>query len=163
MAEEKEGTAAKPIVIADDVDMVSSPEVIDFTVNEKAVSLPYRHTKYAPHPTSVPSTEKSRKRGRPRSGMRSNLQEDIRLMLEEEMMEVDDNDDIASPSLAVDDAMGLLPRRGSVVYSKEVQPAASLSRRGLYRMPVQNHEGSKRICRSTSMSISPVPLYGEVA
>lgn len=161
----------QPIVIADDdVDMTASPEMADFTVNEKAFHNPSKHTKFAPQPTSASHTEKSRKRARPRGGRRSDLHEEVRLMLEEaedELMDIDDNEDTtASPSPAADYATSMLNRSGSVVYSKETQPPASLSRRPSGRKPVQRNEGmgTKRSCCSTSeMSVSPAALYGEVA
>lgn len=89
-------------------------------------------------------------------------------MLEEaeEIIDYDDDDDVVmvSPSLAADYATQMLSRSNSIIRTKEVQPPASLSRSGSYRMPVQRNEGSKRTCCSTSaMSISPAPLYGEVA
>lgn len=162
---------AKPIVITDeDVEMAASPEMADFTVNDKALHNPSKHTKFAPQPTSAVHTEKSRKRARPRGGRRSDLHEEVRLMLEEaedELMDVDDEEDIrASPSPAADYATKMLNRSTSAAYTKEVQPPASLSRRGSARKPVQRSDGMgvKRSCCSTSaMSVSPATLYGEVA
>jgi hypothetical protein len=82
-------------------------------------------------------------------------------------MDIDDDDggiEIISPSPASDYAIKMLSRSNSVIRTKEIQPPASLSRSGSYRMPVQRHEGTKRTCCSANaMSISPVPLYGEVA
>ena len=168
VTEEKEGSANKPIVIADDVELVSSPDMADFSISEKVLHTPHRHSKHAPQLTSTPSTEKGRKRPRSRGNRRSNLQEEVRLMLEEaeEIMDIDDDDDdimVVSPP-AADYATQMLSRSNSVIRTKEVQPPASLSRSGSGRMPVQRNEGSKRTCCSTSaMSISPAPLYGEVA
>lgn len=169
VAEEKEGTAMKPIIIADDAEMVSSPDMTDFTISDKALHAPHRHSKHAPQPTSAPSsTQKSLKRGRSRGNRRSDLQEEVRLMLEEaedEMMDIDEVVDLtSSPSPAVDYATRMLSRSNSIVYTKEVQPPASLSRSGSGRKPVSRYEGSKRTCCSTAaMSISPAPLYGQVA
>lgn len=151
--EEKEGSAIKPIVIADeDVEMSASPEMADFTINDKALHNPSKHTKFAPQPVSTVShVEKSRKRTRPRGGRRSDLHEEVRLMLEEaedELMDVDDEDDMrASPSPAADYATKMLNRPNSIVYTKETQPPANLSRRDSGRKPVQM--GMKRSCCST--------------
>jgi hypothetical protein len=170
--EEKEGTANKPIVISDDVEIVSSPDMVDFSISEKVLHAPHRHSKHASQPTSVPATDKSRKRCRPRGGnRRSNLQEEVRqIMLEdaEEIIDLEDSDDddviMLSPSPAAEYATQMLSRSNSVIRTKEVQPPATLSRSGSCRMPVQRNESSKRTCCSTSaMSISPAPLYGEVA
>ncbi|KAK0913881.1 PHO85 cyclin-5 [Friedmanniomyces endolithicus] len=94
-------SAVKPILIADDTDMLtSSPETLDFSVSEKAMHAPHRHSKHAPHshhhaatggmpPTTSSSSgfgaekEKCRKRARPRGGRRSELQDEIRFQLEE--------------------------------------------------------------------------------
>ena len=82
-------------------------------------------------------------------------------------MDIDIDDDVvdltSSPSPAVDYTTKLLSRPNSVVCTKEVQPPANISRRGSGRKPVQKYDGAKRTCCSTPMSISPAPLYGEVA
>ncbi|KAK4548117.1 hypothetical protein LTR36_009986 [Oleoguttula mirabilis] len=169
--EEKEGTVRKPIVIADDTEMVcASPENVDFTISDKVLHTPHRHSKHAlhPQPTSAVSTEKGRKRARPRGGRRTGLQEEVRIAQEEfDAMDVDvdyENDDVISPSPAAEYAAKLLSRSNSVTRMKEVQPPAALARRESNRVPVQKYEGKKRTCCSTSaMSISPSPLYGEVA
>lgn len=174
--EEKEGSVMKPIIISDDTEMVSSPEMADFTVSEKALHAPHRHSRHAPHPhpqASVNSTadnNKGRKRARPRGGRRSDLQEEIRILLEEDldvMMDVDEEEEVASPSSASEYATKMLARSSTTtsdMCAKEMQPAAMLSRRESSRVPVQKNEGKKRTCCSASaMSISPSPLYGEVA
>lgn len=169
--EEKEGGVSQPIIISDeDVEMAASPEMADFTINEKALHNPSKHTKFAPQSTTMSYAEKSRKRTRPRGGRRSDLHEEVRIMLEEaeeELMDVDDEDDMqASPSPAADYATRMLSRSNSTIHAKETQPPASISRRGSGRRPVQRHDGmgTKRSCCSTSgMSVSPAPLYGEVA
>ena len=167
--EEKEGSVIKPIVIADDTDtMCSSPDMVDFTVSEKALHAPHRHSKHAPHPqpTSAPSTDKGRKRARPRGGRRSDLQEEVRILLEEELdaMDVDYDDDEASPSPAAEYAANTLLRSNTDVFTKQAQPAALLSRRETSRVPVQKNKGKKRTCCSASaMSMSSAPMYGEVA
>jgi hypothetical protein len=86
----------------------------------------------------------------------------------EEIIDLEDSDDddviMLSPSPAAEYATQMLSRSNSVIRTKEVQPPATLSRSGSCRMPVQRNESSKRTCCSTSaMSISPAPLYGEVA
>jgi hypothetical protein len=169
--EEKEGSANKPIIISDDVEIVSSPEIADFTISEKVMHAPHRHSKHAPQPTPAPAGDKGRKRCRSsRGNRRSNLQEEVRLLLEEAdeiiNLEEDDDDDVImlSPSPAAECATQMLSRSNSVIRTKEIQPPASLSRSGSCRMPVERNERSKRSCCSTSaMSISPAPLYGEVA
>ena len=93
------------------------------------------------------------------------------MLLEEEMDAMmvdpnDDDDDVASPSSAVDYATKMLAPSRAETGTKEVQqPAAPLlSRRESSRVPVQKNEGKKRTCCSASaMSVSPSPLYGEVA
>ena len=168
--ESKEGTQTKPIVIGDDTEMSSSPEIIDFKVSDKVMHAPHRHSKHAPHqpakPTHFPATDKSRKRARPRGGRRSDLQEEVRILLEEELeaMDVDyDDSDEATPSPAAEYAPHLLSRSNSIIYGKEAQPAPTLSRQ-TSRVPVQKNEGKKRTCCSASeMSISPSPYYGQVA
>ena len=172
VAEEKYGSMDKPIVIGDDdVEMAASPEMIDFSLSDKALHTPNKHTKFAPQP--ITATHQSRKRARPtpRGGRRSDLHEEVRLMLEEaeeELMDVDNEEDIrASPSPAADYATKMLSRSNSVVYTnKEVQPPAALSRRGSGRMPVQRNGSMsmKRSCCSSQASGSPVNalLYGEV-
>lgn len=170
VVEEKEGSAVKPIVIRDDdVEMVGSPEMVDFTVSEKALHNPSKHTKFAPQPVPTSQVEKSRKRARPRGGRRSDLHEEVRLLLEEaeeELMDVDEDDMTASPSPAADYATKMLSRSNSVIYSREVQPPAALSRRGSGRKPVPRNDGTgkKRSCCSTGqMSVSPAFLPGEMA
>lgn len=168
--EEKDGSATKPIVIADDTEMVSSPDVIDFAVSEKVLHTPHRHSKHASQPVSSSSMEKSRKRARPHGGnRRSNLQEEVRWLVEEaqdELMDIDDEDDVVdltTPSPAAEHATKLLSRSGSVICSRAAQPPATLCRSGSARKPVQKCNGSKRSCCSTAMSISPAPMFGEVA
>jgi len=159
----------KPIVIADDMEMVSSPVMIDFTVNEKALSAPHKHSKNEPAPASALSSaqKSSRKRGRAHGNRRNELQEEVRLLLDEaeEMMDIDDDDlvDLTSPSPAANLAVKMLSRPSSVVCIKGTQPPATLSRGSSGRKPVQKFDGAKRSCCSTAMSISPAPLYAEVA
>ncbi|KAF2479506.1 hypothetical protein BDY17DRAFT_227984, partial [Neohortaea acidophila] len=94
VAEEKEGSCAKPIVISDDVEMLSSPDPIDFTISEKVLHTPHKHSKHATQPAlsaaAVHATEKSRKRGRTQGNRRSDLQEEVRLALEEAQDELMD-------------------------------------------------------------------------
>lgn len=164
--EEREGTAMKPIIIDDDVEMVSSPYTADFSVGGKALHAPHRHSrsaKHAPQPAPATSTEKSRKRGRSSGHRRSELQEEVRYLLEEhledEQMDLDENE--ASPSDAASYASSMLAQDYSPM--KEAQLPAMHPRRESSRVPVQRNDGRKRTCCSaSSMSISPVPLYGEV-
>ncbi|TKA27602.1 hypothetical protein B0A50_04434 [Salinomyces thailandicus] len=173
--EEKVGIEIKPTVLGDDTEMVStSPDTIDFAISDKALHAPHRHSKHAPQPSGhAPATDKSRKRARPRGGRRSDLQEEVRMLLEEELdaMDVDYNDheDEVSPSPAATYASSMLSGSTSVVNSsKEAQAPPSLSRQ-TSRVPVLKNEGKKRTCcaaasssSSSSMSISPSPLWGEV-
>ncbi|RMY91410.1 hypothetical protein D0861_03137 [Hortaea werneckii] len=176
--EEKEGTVSKPIIIGDDTEMNTSPEMIDFSVNEKALHAPHRHSKNAPHhshlsaPAHASTTDKGRKRARPRgSARRSDLQEEVRLLLEEELdaMDVDYDDSVddrhePSPSPAATTSSTTTSSsfshqalsRTPSYDDKETQPPPSLSRQAS-RIPVQKNEGKKRTCYSSSMSISPSP------
>lgn len=177
---ELEGSVTKPIIINDgeDVEIVSSPDMADFSISEKVLSHRQdKHTKHAPLPIPTLVGDKGRKRCRTsvRGNRRSNLQEEVRQMLEEAEdamdidMDLDDDDsEYISPSPAAEYASKMLSRSNSVICTKENQPPASLERSGSYRKPVQRFGGEKRTCCSVSisasaMSISPVPLYGEVA
>nr|POE79703.1 g1/s-specific cyclin pas1 [Quercus suber] len=161
--EENEGATANSIAIAiaEDAAMVSSPEHADFSISEKALSAPHRHSKRAPQPVSAPASgEKSRKRARPRGGRRSDLQEEVRYLLEEDLeaMMVEDLEN-ASPSPAPGSACR--PEYFELV--KGVQPPATVSRRSPSRLPVQKMEGKKRTCCTVpAMSTSSSPAYGMV-
>ncbi|KAK0809932.1 PHO85 cyclin-5 [Friedmanniomyces endolithicus] len=144
---QKDGASAvKPIVIADDADMLSSsPETLDFSVSEKAMHAPHRHSKHAPHAHHHPATgvtptassgfgaekEKCRKRARPRGGRRSDLQDEIRFQLEEGLdgmhMDVDSSE------------FGRAGGKGSLSPS----PAAEYAVRMLAREPSHSHVNSK--------------------
>ncbi|KAK3673120.1 TAT-binding protein-like protein 7, AAA ATPase [Recurvomyces mirabilis] len=172
--EEKEGSVAKPIVIADDTEMTLSPEVVDFTVSDKVLHAPHRHSKHAPHHvqpvTASSTTDKGRKRARPKAGRRSDLQDEIRFQLEQDydddMMDVDNDTDDVSPSPATDYATRMLSQDA---YGRKVeaQPSPSLAKQKAARIPMQKNEGKKRTCcTATTMSISPSPSairWGEVA
>ncbi|SMQ50129.1 unnamed protein product [Zymoseptoria tritici ST99CH_3D1] len=148
--EETEGTVSCPIVI-DDTEMGESPEMIDFSQSEKVLHAPHRHSRAARHPpqTSLPAVVKSngignsRKRGRPSGHRRSELQEEVRYLLEESLdedMDVDDDDLLSEES-----------------------PAVTYTTAMLARIPMQKNDGKKRTCCSARpMSVSPAPLYGEV-
>jgi len=174
---------SKPIIIGDDTEMNTSPEIIDFSVNEKALHAPHRHSKNAPHhghhlaPAHASTADKSRKRARPRgSARRSDLQEEVRLLLEEELdaMDVDYDDTVddrheTSPSPAATTSSTITTSSSSQTLSrtpsyddKETQPPPSLSRQAS-RIPVQKNEGKKRTCYSSSMSISPSPAANVAA
>ena len=164
--EEREGSATKPIVISDDVEILSSPDLADFSISEKVLHAPHRHSKHAPQPTSTPTSNKGRKRCRTRGTRRSNLHEEVRWALEDaqEIIELEDDADddviMLSPSPAAECATQMLSRSNSVIRTKEVQPPATLSRSGSCRMPVQRNGTSKRSCSSASaMSISPAPVW----
>lgn len=104
----EEGTESKPIVIDDDIEMVSSPDTVDFSISERALHAPHRHSKHAPHhaPNNSSVADKGRKRGRSRGyHCRSDLQEEVRFLLQEsyEYDEMDLDDCVtASPSPAAD-------------------------------------------------------------
>ncbi|KAI5370141.1 Putative cyclin PHO80 [Septoria linicola] len=160
--EEPGESAMAPIVIDDDVEM-SSPMMADFSVSEKILHAPHRHSRGPKHsssqPTTVPSIEKSKKRGRTHGHRRSVLQEEVRHLLEESLDDDEmDLDDRVSPAPTSSYASNL-SRGPNVVSFRDVQPPASLGGWSYGRVPVQQHDGRKRIC---AMSISPVPLYGEV-
>lgn len=157
------GTPAKPIVVQDDMDTVEDPEITDFSVSEKVLHAPHRHSKTSKHAPATTSTayhhaEKSgKKRSRPISGgnRRSELQEEVRYLLEEslddESMDLDEDSDHASPSYASDYASDLLGHGRSARQSRES------------RVAFEKNQGKKRTCCSAeAMSISPVSLYGEV-
>lgn len=172
VAEEKEGTAAQPIVISDDAELVSSPDMADFSISDKVLSRPDKHSKHGPQPSTIPLTKKGQKRCRSYGNRRSDLQAEVRILLQEaeEMIDLDDDGEdrdviMTSPSPAADYATKLLSRSSQVVRSKEVQPPPALIRNESCRMPMQTTQcGSKRTCCSAGpMSVSPAPLYGEVA
>lgn len=199
--DEKEGTATKPILIADDTEMLmtmsSSPEPVDFTPSDKALHAPHRHSKNAPHHNNhhlpAPHTDKGRKRARPRGGRRSDLQDEIRFQLADELdelmvhMDVDsdhphhddhDGDDDILPSPAAEYAARMLSRdRYAGAARKEAQPPVPLlssARREslpLPRIPMQKFEGKKRACcsgrgmaiQSSQASAAAGALWGEVS
>lgn len=168
-----EGCITKPIVIDDDVEMVSSPVMADFSVSEKALHAPHRHSRNtatikAPKHTSQPTSTASKKRGRGHGNRRSELQEEVRYLLEESLddsMEVDDDDNVASSPESAVYAANLCQPRSSKVVMKEAQPPASLSRHESSRVPISKYEGKKRTCCSAGYVkiISPATMYGEVA
>lgn len=172
-----EGSLAKPITITDDTDMSSSPEPADFSVSEKVLLGPHRHSKHAPHiqPVAAPSQASCRKRARPcRAGIgsrphgsrRSDLQEEVRLMMEEEldaMMDVDEDDNVALQSGAVNYASDMLSRDNNFAKARGGQTTASLYRQDGTRVPLQKNDGKKRTCcLASAMSFSPESRIGEV-
>lgn len=163
------GTSNKPIVVEDDMDTVESPEIADFTVSGKVLHAPHRHSKsskHAPPTTSAPHhyVEKSgRKRGRPVSSghRRSELQEEVRYLLEEslddENMDVDEDIGFVSPSSAAEDTSEMLAR------GVGMREAQSSPPRRESRVAFEKNEGKKRTCCSAqAMSISPAPYYSAV-
>ncbi|KAK5115036.1 hypothetical protein LTR62_001733 [Meristemomyces frigidus] len=168
----EEGSSTQPIVIADDGEMTLSPEVApDFTISDKALHAPHRHSKHAPNPTRLPTItasalEKSRKRARPRGaprgGRKSDLQDEIRFQLEQdydndEIMDLDVEADIhvPSPSPAAEYVTRMLSRDCQV---KQAQPSPLLGKQeSALRVPVQKMEGKKRTCCSVDgKSLSPM-------
>ena len=156
----------KPAVYNDDNQMIcSSPEAVDFSISEKVSTMPHRHSKHAVQlqPLSVPSTDKGRKRARPRGGRRSDLQAEVRFLIDEELgaMDVDDDTDAVSPPPAADYASQMLSdsfRLDNVFRNKEPQACVPLTRRESSRVPVQKNDGKKRTCCSASaLSASPSP------
>lgn len=152
---------------------MSSPDQVDFSISEKALHAPHRHSRSAKHASqpmsksaSTASAEKSRKRGRPSGGhRRSELQEEVRYLLEESLHDttMEEDDDVVSPSSAASYARNMLAGRDETTYAKEAQPSALQSRRESERIPMQKNEGRKRTCCSAeAMSVSPTPLYGEL-
>lgn len=159
----------KPIIIDDNVEMVSSPVMADFSVSEKVLHAPHRHSrgpKHVPQPTTNNSTEKGRKRGRSNGHRRSELQEEVRYLLGESLdeMDLDNDEDVSSPSDAAEYASRMLRHDSPMTYDKRPQPPAMHSRNDSRRLPVQKNDGRKRTCCSSvgAMSVSPVLLYGEV-
>ncbi|CZT15577.1 uncharacterized protein RCC_12059 [Ramularia collo-cygni] len=155
------GTSLKPIIVDDDMDLVESPEINDFSISDKVLHTPHRHSrsaKHAPAATSVPHhhTEKSsKKRGRPISHghRRSELQEEVRYLLEEslddESMDLDEVN--VSPSYAAEYASDLLVRSRNTRQARDA------------RVAFEKNEGKKRTCCSAeAMSVSPVSMYGEI-
>lgn len=150
----KEGSAMKPIIVGDDLEMASSPEMSDFTVSEKAMHAPHRHSKHAPshhyshghQQAAAVASSGGKKRARPgRGGRRSDLQDEIRFQLEQgydDLMDLDEDADPASPSPAAEYASRML-------YAKETQRG---SRWENERVPMVKGEGKKRTC---CMSVSP--------
>lgn len=172
--EERIGSAMKPIIIDDDVEMVGSPMQADFSVSEKALHAPHRHSRGPKHHSlqtvALSDIEKSKKRGRTHGGhRRSELQEEVRYLLEESLDDDSmDLDDRITPPPAAEYASSMLSRGPSIVSYRDVQPPATISGTWDYgRVPVQKNDGKKRTCcsatRNMSMSISPVPLDGEVS
>ncbi|EME49659.1 hypothetical protein DOTSEDRAFT_68437 [Dothistroma septosporum NZE10] len=162
--EEKEGTCTKPIIIDDDVEMVSSPITADFSVSEKALHAPHRHSRASKNvlvAATTSSSEKTRKRGRTNGNRRSELQEEVRYLLEESFEdEMDLDDTVASSPETANYASNMLAQDYSI---KQAQRPVMYARRELRRVPVQKDDGRKRFCGFTkAISVSPVPLYGEV-
>jgi len=161
---EKEGSVTKPIVIDDDGGLVSSPEMTDFSISDRALHMPHRHSKHAPNPVQAPSAEKCRKRCRPRGNRRSELHEEVRFLLQESLDDAMDLDDrlTASPSPAFDYATSALARCNPFMIATQAShfhPA--FSRPDLARIAVQKENGKKRTCCSSIRSYtssSPSPL-----
>ncbi|KAF2721738.1 hypothetical protein K431DRAFT_67925 [Polychaeton citri CBS 116435] len=166
--EDCEATLSKPITLEYDGEMVSSPDFENFAISEKALRAPHKHSKNdtSQQPAPTASTDKGRKRARPRGGRRSNLQEECRILLEEEldaMDEAEEDEIIVSSSPAADYASQMIQRSNSVVEIKAAQPPATLSRRESLRLPVQRREGNKRTCCSMAAPlVSQQPVWAQV-
>lgn len=135
--------------------MVSSPDFSTFSIHEKTAT-PARHKPVA-HPTSAPSADSRKKRPRSHGGRRNDLQEEVRMLLQEDLhaMDVVEDQDMASPSPAASRASNMLSQDSWTSCTKEVQPAATLSRRESNRLPVQKDAGKKRTCCSTAAFTLP--------
>ncbi|KAK5174933.1 PHO85 cyclin-5 [Saxophila tyrrhenica] len=193
--DEKENTALpyrEPQLVSNDGEaepmVCNSPEPADFSISEKVLTRPDKHSKHAPSQQLAAATSSSaekRKRARnSHGGRRSDLQEEVRQMLEEaeedaaleresEQMETDE---CVKESPAVGYARGMLTRRdsnssfgGRAQQQKEVQPPPALSRSGSgrQRVVVERRGGEKRGCcsleRERQRGLSPGALFGEVA
>lgn len=157
-----DGSIKKPIVVGEDDATELSPP--DFSVSDRKLHAPHRHSKHHPHhhylhhPTSTPSTtEKSRKRNRPSKGnRRSDLYDEVRFQLAEdqqqdvEMLDLVSDEDDVSISPAAAQASAMLRRHNGASPCKEAQPPASLPLRETSRVPVMKNEGKKRFCSSGS-------------
>lgn len=176
------GSAARPIGIAEDEDPIASEATLpDFSINEKKLSTPHRHSKHAlrhHHPVSsnpaAAAAEKGRKRHRcSRGSRRSDFYDEIRSQLEDQELRQEDDDamvidlidsdpDSVAPSPAVARASDLLRRFDDDAAvaacsppAKQSQPPAALSRRLEARLPLQKLDGSKRACCSSSQYAPP--------
>lgn len=154
---EHDGTAVKPIDLSEDEVVELSPP--DFSISEKKLHAPHRHSKHQQRqqqPTSAASMEKSRKRHRaPRGNRRSDLYDEVRYQLAEQCDEdtqmidlVSSDDDSVTPSAAAVKATAML--RHDDYKQKAPQPAATLPLRQSTRVPVQKNEGKKRTCCSSA-------------
>lgn len=155
--------------------MTSSPP--DFSVGEKALHAPHKHSKHAPQLSTTSSTPKhlnnssnssARKRCRTSANKRSELQEEIRIALEEEDYDEDD-DDVSQSSNSSDESAGgnvgpspaavsaqrMLWQSNTAIRTKEAQAG---------RLPVSKMGGKKRTCCSSASYAGSGAggLYGEV-
>jgi hypothetical protein len=158
----EEGSAAKPIIIDDDVEMTASPDLIDFSVSEKVLRAPHRHSKHAPHIKPAAALERSRKRGRAHGGYgRSEMEHEITAQLQEyhdEEMDLDEH--VALPSAAVSYATQyLLPTpSNSSDNCLSFLDSSPLTDRVALRHP----GGNKRSCIPAESSVMDHQLYREV-
>jgi len=158
----RDGSAAKPIVIDDDVEMTASPDLIDFSVSEKVLHAPHRHSKHAPHIRPAAAVERSRKRGRAHGGYgRSEMEHEITAQLQDyhdEEMDVDEH--VAFPSAAVSYATQyLLPTPStSSDDSLSFLGSSPLTDRVALRHP----GGNKRSCVPAESSVMDHRLYREI-
>lgn len=132
--------------------MVSSPVMADFTVSDKVLHQPHRHSKHGPQITPPTAAAKGRKRGRSRGhNRRSELQEEVRFLLQESLddneMDLDD-DDMASPPLAADRASEMLAPRDPAVDTRDARTPTTPAGRESGRVSAISSDGKKRKCLS---------------
>jgi hypothetical protein len=171
------GTPTKPIIVDDDMDIVESPEFNDFSVSDKVLHAPHRHSNKSKHaPTTTTSApghqhpaKGSKKRVRPVSSghRRSELQEEVRFLLEEslddESMDLDEDRNSVEPSYASEYASDMLGGSMREAQSSQKQADNSTRPREGGRVAFEKYEGKKRACCSAeAMSVEPAALYGEV-
>lgn len=174
---EVEGSVTRPITINEEGDEAEP----DFTVNERKLHAPHRHSKHAPHTHHTTShhlsVEKSRKRHRQsRGSKRSDLYDEVRYQLEDEHDDamvidlVDSDEDMTSPSPASVHVSSMLRHDTNTLQTKASQPPAVLTLSPNGRVPLPRHDGSKRTCfsnvneRNNAFGArSNTPLYMEIA
>nr|OQO20819.1 hypothetical protein B0A51_14815 [Rachicladosporium sp. CCFEE 5018] len=158
-----EGSACKPIIIAEDEEAHLLPSPPDFSISEKALHAPHRHSKHQhQHTPSAPAaTEKSRKRHRvSRGNRRSDFYDEVRFQLEDQDVHmadlVDDDEDMVAPSPAATQASAMLRGQAWAGAYREAQEPATITKRDSLRVPVQRTD-SKRSCCTSKMEFQRTP------
>ncbi|OQO07079.1 hypothetical protein B0A48_07645 [Cryoendolithus antarcticus] len=158
-----EGSASKPIIIAEDDEGQLVPSPPDFSISEKALHAPHRHSKHQhQHTPSAPAaTEKSRKRHRvSRGNRRSDFYDEVRFQLEDQDVHmadlVDDDEDMVAPSPAAKQASAMLRGQAWAGAYREAQEPATITKRDSLRVPVQRTD-SKRSCCTSKMEFQRTP------